>query len=277
MYISDTEHHELTNLGFQHVLPHPILQPYIRWYWRIQANLANTNTENLYPEGGSGFVFNFGDPLLGSSRTIKTAVFQGIETTSQSLTFKGVLSSIGVRFQPGGYRAFMDIPPATIQSMTVPADAIHLDYANLFQRLGDLPNWHDQITHLNQFFLDRFLPLPYQRLTVAFQTKFQNQAFACGIGDLARELGISERQLQRIFKQHVGLRPKQLLQFIRINKMRHVLKWQPKQTLTRIGQDLGFYDSAHFIKSFKQIVGMTPSAYQMRALTRNTGSQNSSS
>ncbi|QNR23483.1 AraC family transcriptional regulator [Croceimicrobium hydrocarbonivorans] len=73
------------------------------------------------------------------------------------------------------------------------------------------------------------------------------------------DTGLSPRHLQRIFNFYIGTTAKS---FSNVVRFQHILKANPsRQSLKRdkLYFDLGFYDQAHFIKSFKTFYGVTPS------------------
>ena len=57
--------------------------------------------------------------------------------------------------------------------------------------------------------------------------------------------------------------PKQYARLVRVETARLALK-QHTETATRLAVDLGFYDQAHFIREFRSVIGMTPTAYKKR-------------
>ncbi len=81
--------------------------------------------------------------------------------------------------------------------------------------------------------------------------------FARNGPDLSTNL--SSRQLRRIFNFYIGTTPKE---FSNVVRFQYILNATPsKQTLKndKLYLDLGFFDQAHFIKSFKSFYGITPS------------------
>lgn len=79
---------------------------------------------------------------------------------------------------------------------------------------------------------------------------------------LAREMGISRRQLERLFKLQVGVGPKELASLARFER---VLERLERLRTGLSGADLayetGYSDQAHLIRSFVQRTGRTPGEY----------------
>jgi AraC-like DNA-binding protein len=70
------------------------------------------------------------------------------------------------------------------------------------------------------------------------------------------DIGLSPRQLRRIFNFYIGTSPKS---FCKVVRFQHILKQQEKHRDARIYEDLGYYDQSHFIKEFKTFYGLSPS------------------
>jgi AraC-like DNA-binding protein len=79
--------------------------------------------------------------------------------------------------------------------------------------------------------------------------------------DLARQSGLSLRQLERTFRKLLGTTPHQYLLQIRIERACRLLA-ESDVTVTAIAQECGFYDHAHFIRTFQTAMGTTPSVFR---------------
>ena len=87
-----------------------------------------------------------------------------------------------------------------------------------------------------------------------------SQKGVLSIASLAREIFISQRQLERLFKKQVGIPPKTYARLQQVSQARKVLKINTG-SLADVGYQTGFYDQSHFIREFKKVVGMTPAQY----------------
>jgi AraC-like DNA-binding protein len=84
---------------------------------------------------------------------------------------------------------------------------------------------------------------------------------------LARKLGMSYSGFRAKFKAITGLSPRQFQIQIRINKAQELLL-QTSLPVSRIGDDLGFCSLYYFSNIFKRKMGVCPSEYRNRGLTR---------
>lgn len=79
--------------------------------------------------------------------------------------------------------------------------------------------------------------------------------------ELIDNVFISHRQLEREFKDKIGITPKQYTRIARLNALnRHLLKITNKD-LTALSYETGFFDQAHLIKEFRQFAGLPPTRF----------------
>ena len=76
---------------------------------------------------------------------------------------------------------------------------------------------------------------------------------------LCKEVGISERHLQRKIKAVTNKSPNQLISSVRLHKAK-VLLGQPSNNISQVAYMTGFSDSSYFAKCFKKEFGVSPSA-----------------
>ncbi|MBB5202726.1 AraC-like DNA-binding protein [Inhella inkyongensis] len=77
-------------------------------------------------------------------------------------------------------------------------------------------------------------------------------------------LGLSERALQRLFADYLGVTPKWLLQRARAQDAVQRLRAADCPPLAELALELGFHDQAHFTRSLHRLVGFTPQQLRRR-------------
>jgi len=80
------------------------------------------------------------------------------------------------------------------------------------------------------------------------------------VEDLSFRLNISSTSLRNIFKDKVGISPKD---FIKIDRIKKALKFklEDEDSLTQLCYQLNYFDQSHFIHDFKKSIGLTPKKY----------------
>ena len=89
----------------------------------------------------------------------------------------------------------------------------------------------------------------------------QNAQEDIDIRSMAEAQGISVRMLERLFRDQLGIAPKQYVIRMRVFQACEELR-NSEKTLRAIAADCGFYDQSAFTRTFKQVMGITPQAYR---------------
>ncbi len=79
---------------------------------------------------------------------------------------------------------------------------------------------------------------------------------------LAERFDLGLRQLQRVFREYVGVSPKWVIRRHRLIEAAERLR-SPDESIdfAVLALDLGYADQSHFIRDFKTMVGMTPAEF----------------
>jgi AraC-like DNA-binding protein len=81
------------------------------------------------------------------------------------------------------------------------------------------------------------------------------------LDQLVGEFDTSARQLQRLFREYVGVSPKWVIQRYRLLEAAERVAGGAVANWTNLALDLGYADQAHFIRDFKRLVGRSPAEY----------------
>ena len=84
-----------------------------------------------------------------------------------------------------------------------------------------------------------------------------------GTEHLAKMAGLSVSHFERRFRLAFGSSPRQYLIRVRIENAARLLR-ETQQSITEIAQSCGFYDHAHFSRSFQRVMNLSPSRYRKR-------------
>lgn len=81
---------------------------------------------------------------------------------------------------------------------------------------------------------------------------------------LAHYVGLSRRQLERLFRRHMGRTPAQYYLELRLERARHLL-YQTDLPIMNIACACGFVSASHFSTCYRQMFGKTPRAERSEA------------
>ena len=99
-----------------------------------------------------------------------------------------------------------------------------------------------------------------RRITAELQLHHGIQRIAL----LARQFGISSRQLERQFTGLTGLPPKLFAKILRFNHARELIRENPDISLASVAYEVGYADQAHFSRNFRALFQFTPAQFKAR-------------
>lgn len=266
--MSDNVEQALSYLGWYLIEPAPVLRPYVKSYWVMQrANpLDYLREEYIHPGGGYGIVFNLGDDFHVDGVPVRERIFlDGSNTVTRRLGFKGKISAIGVRFEPGGAYPFFGVPLHELRNYLAVMDVLgHRLLQDLYEQIAEAKTTPLKIALLERWLLKQMgeWQAPPAIIPASFKV-IRHQGGQISMKQLADDLYISQRQLERLYKTQVGMTPVQYGRLLRVDRARSLLKLKTYEQLStaQIGAELGYYDQSHFIRDFKEIIGITPYQY----------------
>jgi len=118
---------------------------------------------------------------------------------------------------------------------------------------------------LERFLLARDVASPGNtaRFALALQ-HLRGEGAAFDRDGLAGRLHVGDRQVQRLFKEHLGLSAASYQRIIRFRQAFDMATQGLDVRWTDLAYDLGYADQAHFIRDFKTFCGFTPRMLQER-------------
>ena len=87
------------------------------------------------------------------------------------------------------------------------------------------------------------------------------------IAGLLNVLPITEKQLERRFKEYIGISPKRFSAIVKLHCfLKNLQSHSPDTKIADAAYESGYYDQAHLNNHFKKNIGITPSAYKTNNL-----------
>lgn len=104
---------------------------------------------------------------------------------------------------------------------------------------------------------------PHQDETIIEAQEWLRENFqqSITIEQLAQQVNLSNRSLNRRFKQALGITGNEYLQTVRIDNAKELLRTS-NISISEVADQSGFQDSSYFCARFKQTMGQTPLAYR---------------
>jgi AraC family transcriptional regulator len=82
------------------------------------------------------------------------------------------------------------------------------------------------------------------------------------LGAVAEAAEVHETHLARLFKQRLGMTAGDYVRRRRVVRAEYQLRAMPSASASSIAASLGFADLAHFSRTFRRVLGVTPSEYR---------------
>ena len=180
----------------------------------------------------------------------------GVVTRRSLRRLEGSGRVLGCRFRPGALLGARGAALSSLLDRTVPAEQVLGPWVDRLP--GDLGG--------AQELLLEHLPSvePQGRLVEQAVALLTAERDLTRVGDLADRLGTTSRTLQRRFEQCLGVGPKWVLQRQRISDALGEVEAGTRVDWAVLAVTLGFTDQAHLTRVFRDLVGVTPAAYERR-------------
>ncbi|MBC8546765.1 helix-turn-helix transcriptional regulator [Clostridiaceae bacterium NSJ-31] len=240
-----------------YIRPHPLLQPYVAHYTITMAGgEARTDTLALVPDASGCLIF--GPTSNGLQGTVYGATTRTV-VVNNDLDVNPL--RLFVEFLPGGLGRFLCAGPAELTDLRPALSdvdrGLERAVAEAYERAEDLDAW---VCLVEQLLLRRLPPDGLPAPLCAAMAHGRGAGGQLTVAHLAALAGYSERQVNRMFRDHVGVSAKTFLRLVRINGA--IQRMQRREVaLTTLAQESGFYDQSHFIREFKAVCGVTPRQY----------------
>ena len=237
-------------------------------YWRCEGDASKVPSSAILPDGFVELVFNFGDPvgLRGPAYTgdQPARVVVGLLSQAVQIEYRGPVNTFGIRFHPAHGPAFFGKPASVLTDKLTPFEQVS---TSLDRALSGLctARWNpdkdaDRAT-LDELLLKQLAAsAPADKAICEVVDRLTHSESAPSVAEIARELGISSRQVQRRFLAAVGVPPKQFLRVFRFARLWQTATMSPPETWAAIAADHGYADQAHMVREFRSF-GVEPPAH----------------
>jgi AraC-like DNA-binding protein len=257
----------------EHPLP-PTLGGRIAAVWSLtdDGGRAARPEQPIVPDGCAEIVLHLTSPPArieeGAPTPQPSAMIVGQLSRPTRLRGDGPVRVLGIRLRPWSGGGLFGIPMRELRDRFLPAEDVWPELDALRQRLLELPDARRAPAAID-WLADRLPPPSGPALAERAVRAIAETEGRLRPRELARELAVSLRTIQRAMADDVGLSPAALARVFRIQAALRRLRSAPDADLGRVGLAAGFYDHAHFCREFRSLTGLTPSEFVEgeRALT----------
>jgi transcriptional regulator GlxA family with amidase domain len=170
---------------------------------------------------------------------------------------------VGASLLPAGVKPLLGVPAAVIGAgITQLSDLIGRAADQVEDRVFNAPPT-DALRHLAQVLLDlAHAHDPEHGIADRAVGRLRSTGGTLRIDELAGDLSVSTRRLERHFLTNVGLSPKLFARLVRFDRAVRDLALRGEVSWARFATDHGYSDQAHFINEFREFAGITPVEFE---------------
>ncbi|MCC0644964.1 MULTISPECIES: helix-turn-helix transcriptional regulator [unclassified Clostridioides] len=239
-----------------YISPHKLLRPYIAHYTITVQDKNSIENLTLIPDASGCMVFEFSKKGINSKfwgATTKTTIVKN--------DIENILFRVFVEFLPCGVYYLTGFPQIESADLIIPVKdfntQLDLETNSIFEKSSTL---EELIEQFDRLFLSYLFKSNIKDLTIPILIDARKQNSIMSVKNIAQISCYSERHLNRIFNNSLGMSVKTYLRLLRINMVLQEIQ-SNKMSFTTLAQNIGYYDQSHFINDFKSICGVNPTTY----------------
>lgn len=239
------------------VPPHDSLKPYISNYTLSYPTVSSMpNDYTVLPSASSTLVFSIVEnKLMGGLRGVntKSTVIGNFANKAKALFL--------IEFQPYGLSQFTRMNQSELRDggfdFATINKGLHKKIVEIIESATKVSDLIDQLDVVFLSYIETCKLNPQLILSVkeiiSHRGQLTNKA-------LSESVYYSEKHLNRIFQEQIGMNIKTFSRIVRVNHVFRLLNSQ-KYTMTQIAEIARFHDKSHLTHEFKRICTMTPQDY----------------
>ncbi len=233
-------------------LPSGSLHPYVDRLWTRSPGATPPDEAGrlVLPDGCIDVLVHLGE--------VPSVVVVGAMTAPFDVPPGPETPIAAVRFRPGGAVPFLRHPASDFTDLHVPIADVGSRLSDLSVRFEGIRD-PDQALSILAAELSAHLARavrPHRVVAEATRRLWTDEAPT--IDQLSSELGCTRQHLSRLFREHVGVGPKELARVARFQRALAHLSATPRPSLSAIAADLGYFDQAHMNRDFRDLARSTP-------------------
>ncbi|WP_426328760.1 AraC family transcriptional regulator [Pedobacter sp. R-06] len=253
--------------------PSKELMPFIRHYLLLDANEVVEMTYRLFSDGQPGIVVPLTENMLISTsdylfgQQLPSMFIYGQMSVYRDLKIQGQMALLVVVLRPFALNLLFGMSAEELNDgIFLPADLFGPDVIPFEQRMAKSKNLHEVIDTVESFLLERFQKSSGLNHDLLFSLELINRHQGLiRMEDLLKELQVSERQLERLYRRQIGVSPKKFMNIIRFQHFLKIFRdLSPAHKMTTAVYQAGYYDQSHLHNYFKTMTGITPMEYQLK-------------
>lgn len=256
------------NIQTHEFVPCKPLQPFVEFFWRGEFNINGDGMlrQKVLPNGYVELVVHLSDlhcHLFKNSLWNPSPAYTliGLHSHPYQVQFSDYVRVFGIRFKPESFSDIFGVPAAEFGDTFDDVSSVLGQSFHIYcEQLRHTESLSEMLALTEQYLLWQLERQHFHEesyINKAAEIIRQSKGFI-RIEELAKQVYVSSRQLERSFKQKVGVSPKFYMRIARLNEAHRLLENNPSLKLTHLSYECGYADQAHFIRDFNTLTGIRP-------------------
>ena len=236
--------------------PSEELAPFVDHLWEKkvdESGIIPYDIETIFPEDQTVLTYSFGKEYYRSHantdnfNVIKGIQLEGLHLSPNFYKHHPGLHIFGVKFRAGGLFAFLPSVISATNNLSIEAQILFKNLPTMHQNMSFDTRCEVMEAYLLSHLIEKQAK-KYLKLLLMLQELDTNSTTTQS----------SYKTITRLFKEVIGISPKEYVQIKRINQSLALFASTKDIKSQDLATQLGYYDSAHFINEFKKYTGKTP-------------------
>jgi AraC-like DNA-binding protein len=256
-------------LSYKKIQPPENLKNYVRFFWSLDDKRPIPNKIfKIMADGCPGLFFYQTEKsvIFQNNEKLLPAVFiYGQATKHAELNLTGTPNILGACFYPNALKSIFGLDADELTDSCTDLDCISQTQGfYLSEKLLEEFSPEHQIEIISDYLnsqIQKTNPFPDYAVQSAISQIIESNGIL-SLRKLQKDLGLSERSLERKFKQNVGISPKLFSRIRQFQMSLEKLRKGENLKLSDIAYENEYADQSHFIRAFREFAGYSPNQYK---------------
>ncbi|HSR19066.1 MAG TPA: helix-turn-helix domain-containing protein [Ignavibacteriaceae bacterium] len=257
-----------SELKFEFINPSDQLKDYVKHFWFLEGNTSKTL--RALADGSPGIIFHQAENglFLNQTKKLSTIFLYGQTVKPIEMNAEGKFRMVGLHFHPHVMKALFGFHANELTDTCL--DLSMYSYAsgmNLKEKLINTESVTEQIKTISEY-LTGIIKKKKIQVDQSIHFAIHHLISSNGnmeLGELRKTLNLSQRTFERKFEQYVGISPRLFARICRFQASLNQLNNKNYLKLSDIAFDNSYSDQPHFIRTFKEFSGHSPSEFQKQS------------
>jgi AraC-like DNA-binding protein len=254
------------DINYHQIKPSQALSDYVKFFWigKVTASKEDHFRHLSIATRSPQLIFHYQGTFteVTATGTLKESFSSGIQgpskTHAEFISCENV-GIFGIEFFPYAIPALFSISAAAITNQYIDLKTfLGAKGSDLEDRIFSADTNRERVRIATEF-LESQIKRTINPHIIAAVKSIDESGGQMDLKTLLKNVPFSQKQLERLFSQHVGFTPKLYLRITRFETAINNL--HKKRSFTSLALDTGYFDQSHFNHDFMEFTGLQPKNY----------------